>query len=238
MMLKGEGVSRNFGGLMAVSNASFHVNEGEIVGLIGPNGAGKTTLFNLISGALAPVSGTISFKDDNITGLKPHRICRKGIARTFQSSKLFDGLSVYENVRTAVLFGKPGFFVAVDVRERVNKLLETVGLLEQRDVLVSNMSLAKQKRVEIARALATQPSLLLLDEVMAGLNPTEVSQSIDLVSRIRDEGVTVFMIEHVMKAIMAVCDRIIVFHQGTNLVEGTPEEVANNPDVIRIYLGE
>lgn len=238
MMLTGEGINKNFGGLMAVMNADFQVNEGEIVGLIGPNGAGKTTLFNLISGAAQPVSGTIRFKGQDITGMKPHQICRKGIARTFQSSKLFDGMTPHENVRAALLFGKSNTLTEKEVRNQVLQLLATVNLLSERDTLVKDLSISVQKRVEIARALATRPDLMLLDEVMAGLNPAEVSQSIELISKIRDKGTTVFMIEHVMKAIMTVCDRIIVFHNGTNLVEGTPEEVANNPTVIRIYLGE
>ena len=237
-MLTGENLSRNFGGLMAVSNASFHVNEGEIVGLIGPNGAGKTTLFNLISGAIKPVSGKITFKGENITPLKPHQICRKGIARTFQSANLFNGMTVLENVRLALLFGKAERLPESEVRRQALQLLATVNLLAERSKLVKDLPIGSQKRVEIARALATRPELLLLDEVMAGLNPTELTQSIELIGRIRDQGITVFMIEHIMQAIMTVCDRIIVFHNGSNLVEGTPGEVANHPTVIRIYLGE
>lgn len=238
MMLKGEGVSKNFGGLMAVSNANFHVNQGEIAGLIGPNGAGKTTLFNLISGAVRPASGKIIFKDENITGLKPHRICRRGIARTFQSAKLFNGMTVFENVRLALMFGKSRVYSEKEVRNQVLQLLANVNLLAERSKLVKDLPVGSQKRVEIARALATRPELLLLDEVMAGLNPTELAQSMELIAKIRDMGITVFMIEHVMQAIMTICDRIMVFHNGTNLVEGTPQEVASDPTVIRIYLGE
>ncbi len=238
MMLKGEGVSKNFGGLMAVSNANFHVNQGEIAGLIGPNGAGKTTLFNLISGAVRPASGKIVFKDENITGLKPHRICRRGIARTFQSAKLFNGMTVFENVRLALMFGKSSSYSEKEVRNQVLQLLANVNLLAERSKLVKDLPVGSQKRVEIARALATRPELLLLDEVMAGLNPTELAQSMELIAKIRDMGITVFMIEHVMQAIMTICDRIMVFHNGTNLVEGTPQEVASDPTVIRIYLGE
>jgi branched-chain amino acid transport system ATP-binding protein len=238
MMLKGVGLSKNFGGLMAVSDANFNVNQGEIVGLIGPNGAGKTTLFNLISGAFAPVSGEISFKGENITGLKPHQICKKGIARTFQSAKLFNGMTVFENVRLALLFGKSKIFSESDVRREVLQLLATVNLLSERSKLVKDLPVGSQKRVEIARAVATRPELLLLDEVMAGLNPTELIQSMELIAKIRDAGITVFMIEHVMRVIMSVCDRIIVFHNGKNIMEGTPQEVASNSTVIRIYLGE
>ena len=237
-MLTGVGLTRNFGGLMAVSNASFQVNQGEILGLIGPNGAGKTTLFNLISGALTPVSGEVKFKGENITGLKPHQICRKGIARTFQSAKLFNGMSVFENVRLALLFGKPHTITDEDATRQVMQLLATVNLLSERSRFVRDLPVASQKRVEIARALATRPELLLLDEVMAGLNPAEIAQSMELISRLRDNGITIFMIEHVMKAIMNVCDRIIVFHNGSKIAEGTPGEVASNQTVIRIYLGE
>lgn len=238
MLLKGENLSKNFGGLLAVNAANFHINEGEIVGLIGPNGAGKTTLFNLISGAIAPASGKIMFKDEDITGLKPHQICKKGIARTFQSSKLFNGLSVYDNVYMAIQFGHEKQMSEADAHHRVLELLESVNLLHEQRTLVRDLSIGVQKRVEIARSLATEPDLLLLDEVMAGLNPAEVAGSMELVSQIRERGITVFMIEHVMKAIMTVCDRIIVFHNGSDLVEGTAEEVASNPTVIKIYLGE
>jgi branched-chain amino acid transport system ATP-binding protein len=192
----------------------------------------------LISGAIAPVAGKISFKGENITGLPPHQICKKGIARTFQSSKLFNGMTVFENVQLALLFGKSKKRSEDEIRTQVLQLLATVNLLAERSKMVKDLPLGSQKRVEIARALATQPELLLLDEVMAGLNPTELAQSMQLIGKIRDMGITVFMIEHIMQAIMTVCDRIIVFHNGTNLVEGTPDEVASNPTVIKIYLGE
>jgi branched-chain amino acid transport system ATP-binding protein len=237
-MLKGEGISKNFGGLMAVSDADFHVIQGEIVGLIGPNGAGKTTLFNLISGAIKPASGRITFKGQNITGLEPHQITKRGVARTFQSTKLFHNMTVFDNVRMALLFGQSKRFSEDDTRRQVNQLLATVNLLSERPRMVRDLSIGQQKRVEIARALATAPELLLLDEVMAGLNPMEVEQSMELIQKIRERGVTIFMIEHVMKAIMNVCDRIVVFHQGSNIMEGTPDEVVNDPTVIKIYLGE
>jgi branched-chain amino acid transport system ATP-binding protein len=236
-MLTGEGITRNFGGLAAVSNASFHVHQGEIVGLIGPNGAGKTTLFNMISGLIAPDTGKISFKRENITGLKPHEICRKGIARTFQSPKLFNGMTVYENIRLALAFGTSETYSDAELRMQVNQLLATVDLLAERLTLVRELPIGSQKRVEIARGLALKPELLLLDEVMAGLNPAEVSQAVELIGKIRDKGITIFMIEHVMKVIMTVCDRIIVFHNGSNVVDGTPEEIAHHPIVNKIYLG-
>ncbi len=237
-MLIGEKLSKNFGGLRAVSDAHFNVHQGEIVGLIGPNGAGKTTLFNLISGAIPPDTGHIQFRGQSIAGYKPHQICKLGIARTFQSPKLFNGMTVYENIRLALLFGTTETYTDDEFRRQVNQILATVNLLAERTTLVKDLPIGSQKRVEIARALALDPYLLLLDEVMAGLNPAEVIHSIELIGRIRDKGITIFMIEHVMKAIMSVCDRIIVFHYGSNIAEGTPEVIANDPTVNRIYLGE
>ncbi len=237
-MLRGEGVNKVFGGLIAISEADFYVGQGEIVGLIGPNGAGKTTLFNLISGALAPLSGTITFKGENITGLKPHQICRKGVARTFQSTKLFDGLTVFENVLLASQFGDTQAKSGSETEQEVMALLDFVELSTEWATIAKDLPVASQRRVEIARALATKPQLLLLDEVMAGLNPTEVAQAMELILKLRDRGITIFMIEHVMKAIMTVCDRIIVLHYGSKIAEGTPAEVAANPTVVEIYLGE
>jgi branched-chain amino acid transport system ATP-binding protein len=237
-ILEGEGVTKNFGGLAAVSGADFHVNQGEVVGLIGPNGAGKTTLFNLISGALAPASGVIRFKGENITGLKPHRICKKGVARTFQSAQLFAGLTVFENVLLGSLFGKPKAESGPDAEKETLELLDFVELSTARTTLAKDLPIANQKRLEVARALATKPELLLLDEVMAGLNPTEVAQAMELITKIRNKGITVFMIEHVMKAIMSVCDRIIVFHYGSKIADGAPAEIATNQTVVEIYLGK
>lgn len=237
-MLEGVNVSKNFGGLMAVSQADFQVNAGEITGLIGPNGAGKTTLFNLISGAIPPKSGVINFKDEPITGLKAHQVCQKGIARTFQSTKLFAGLTVFDNVRLAALFGKRRAITEVAAEKEVLALLDFVELTAVTSTPAQDLPVAKQRRLEVARALATQPELLLLDEVMAGLNPAEVNEFMQLIAQIRDQGVTVFMIEHVMKAIMTICDRIIVFHNGRNIAAGPPGEVAASPTVIEIYLGE
>ncbi len=237
-ILEGEGVTKYFGGLAAISEADFHVDEGEIVGLIGPNGSGKTTLFNLISGALVPRSGVIKFKGDNITGLKPHKICKKGVARTFQTDKLFAGLTVLENTTVGSYFGKPNFVSVPDAEREAIELLEFTELSALMSTPAGDLPIAGRKRLEVARALATKPELLLLDEVMAGLNPTEVAHAMELISKIRDKGTTVFMIEHVMKAIMNVCDRIIVLHHGSKIAEGTPEEVATSRKVIEVYLGE
>jgi branched-chain amino acid transport system ATP-binding protein len=237
-LLEGEGVTRFFGGLAAVSQVNFHVERGEVVGLIGPNGAGKTTLFNLISGALALKAGVIRFKDQQVSGLKPNRICKMGVARTFQSVKVFPKLPVWDNVLLGSLFGTSDKLSSADATGEAAELLEFVGLSAVRATPAKDLTLSNQKRLEVARALATKPELLLLDELMAGLNPTEVAQAMELVARIRDGGITIFMIEHVMKAIMSVCDRIIVLHHGKKLAEGTPREIATSKTVIEVYLGE
>jgi branched-chain amino acid transport system ATP-binding protein len=237
-ILEGEGVTKYFGGLAAVSNVDFSVDRGEIVGLIGPNGAGKTTLFNLVSGALVPKSGMIKFNTETITGLKPHRICRKGLARTFQSIKVFPEMPVFANVLLGSMFGKSSPSSDSDAEGEAAGCLALVGLLEMSSTPAKNLTLANRKRLELARALATKPQLLLLDEMMAGLNPTEVSEVMDLVVMLRFMGKTIFMIEHVMKAIMSICDRIMVLHHGEKIAEGTPKEIAASKTVIEAYLGE
>jgi branched-chain amino acid transport system ATP-binding protein len=237
-ILEGKGVTKYFGGLAAVSNVDFHVDQGEIAGLIGPNGAGKTTLFNLISAALVPKSGTIKFKGETITGLKPYQICRMGVARTFQTVKVFANMPVFENVRLGSFFGIVRRMSSADATREAAELLEFVGLSAMRAIPAKDLTLANQKRLEVARALATNPELLMLDELMAGLNPTEVAQSMEMVTRIRDKGITIIMIEHVMKAIMNVCDRIMVLHHGEKIAEGTPQEIATSKKVIEVYLGE
>lgn len=237
-ILESEKVTKYFGGLAAVSNVSFYVEQGEILGLIGPNGAGKTTLFNLISGALPPKSGVIKFKGKKITGLKPHQICRMGVARTFQSVKVFANMPIMQNVSLGSLFGTSTGMSSSDATKEAIQLLEFVGLSATRATFAKDLTLVNQKRVEVARALATKPQLLLLDELMAGLNPAEVAQAMELVTRIRNRGITIFMIEHVMKAIMGVCDRIIVLDHGEKIAEGTPQEIATSKTVIEVYLGE
>jgi branched-chain amino acid transport system ATP-binding protein len=238
MMLEGTGVTHRFGGLIAVDGADFAVAQGEIVGLIGPNGAGKTTLFNLISGALSPTSGTIRYKGEDITGLRPDQISRRGLARTFQTPKLFLDQTGFENVRTAMVYGNSERrFTYKEVKNEVNQLMARAGMLTDRNRAVRDLPLATRRRLEIARALAMNAELLLLDESMAGLNPAELEQTMKLVVRLRDQGITIFMIEHVMQAIMGVCDRIIVFHYGKNIAEGTPAEIAADQTVRAIYLG-
>ncbi len=214
------------------------MDQGEIVGLIGPNGAGKTTLFNLISGALPLKSGVITFKGEKITGLKPHQICRKGLARTFQSVKVFGNMPVFQNVMLGALFGRLTAISSAEAAKESAELVEFVGLSAVSATPVKDLTLGNQKRVEVARALATKPELLLLDELMAGLNQTEVAESMELVTTIRDKGITIFMIEHVMRAIMNVCDRIMVLHHGEKIADGTPKEVATSKKVVEVYLGE
>ena len=237
-ILEGEGVTKYFGGLAAVSNVDFTVEQGEALGLIGPNGAGKTTLFNLISAALTPRSGTIRFKGEDMTGLSPHKICRMGVARTFQLVKVFSDMPVLNNVILGSYFGmSPGMSSKDAVRE-ATELLEFVGLSVVRETPARDLTLANQKKLEVAGALATKPEVLLLDELMAGLNPTEITQAMELIARIRNKGITIIMIEHVMKAIMNVCERIMVLHHGQKIAEGTPQEIATSEKVIKVYLGD
>ncbi|MBE9522735.1 MAG: ABC transporter ATP-binding protein [Proteobacteria bacterium] len=237
-ILEGKGVTKYFGGLAAVSNLDFTVEQGEILGLIGPNGAGKTTLFNLISAALATKSGIIKFRGEDITGLKPHQICRMGVARTFQSVKVFANIPVLDNVLLGSFFGTSTGISPADAVNEATELLEFVGLSAVKKTPAKDLTLANQKRLEVAGALATKPELLLLDEIMAGLNPAEVAQAMELVSRIRNKEITVIMIEHVMKAIMNMCERIMVLHHGRKIAEGTPQEIVTSKKVIEVYLGE
>jgi len=238
-LLEVRGVSHRFGGIRAVEDASFEVEQGEIVGLIGPNGAGKTTIFNLISGALGLQEGSIRFKGEDIRGLRPDQICRIGLARTFQTSKLFNGMSAFENVRLALIYGNPERrFTYSEAEREVNQLMATMGILSDRNKPVRDLPLAGRRYLEIARALATNADMLLLDESMAGLTPRELQQVMQRITRLRDRGVTILMIEHVMEAIMGVCDRIIVFHFGRKIAEGSPAAIAADTTVRSVYLGE
>jgi branched-chain amino acid transport system ATP-binding protein len=238
LILEGKGVTKYFGGLAAVSNVDFHVNKGEAFGLIGPNGAGKTTLFNVISASLPTTSGTIRFKGKKITGLKPYKICRMGVARTFQTVKIFPDLPVISNVILGLHFGMSAKLSSAEKTQKAIEYLEFVGLSKMIMAPAKDLTLANQKRLEVARALATNPELLLLDELMAGLTNTEVAQAMELVARIRKRGITIIMIEHVMTAIMSVCERIMVLHHGEKIAEGTPKEIATSKRVIEVYLGE
>ncbi|MFH0915940.1 MAG: ABC transporter ATP-binding protein [bacterium] len=237
-LLEGEGVTRYFGGLAAVSDVDFYVDQGEILGLIGPNGAGKTTLFNLISAALKPKPGKITFKGLDITPLPAHKICRLGIARTFQTVKVFPHVSVVRNVMVGALFGTGHHMSSAEAAKKAEEALEFVDLSELKDAPAGDLTLADQKRLEVARALASEPELLLLDELMAGLTRTEIGEAMSDVSQLRARGITIIMIEHVMHAIMGICDRIMVLDYGLKIAEGTPAEVAADQRVIECYLGE
>ena len=236
-IITGSGVTKRFGGMTAVSKVDFELRKGEILGLIGPNGAGKTTLFNCISAFLKADEGEITLNGRRINKLSPDRICKLGIARTFQAAQNFPDFSVRENVRMSALFGKKG--INYSEAERItDETMAFTGLDKHSRMAVADMPFALQKRLEVARALATKPAVIMLDEMMAGLNPAEVDEAMSLVRSIRDSGITVLMIEHVMKAIMSICDRIIVLHHGELIAEGTPDRIVSNPQVIEIYLGE
>lgn len=238
VLLKTANVTKYFGGLAAVANVDFSLYRGEILGLIGPNGAGKTTLFNLITGAFPVTHGTIKFKARDITRMSTMKRCKVGIARTFQVGKLFPTMTALENVGLASLFGvseRPSY---ADAMREAFELLRFVRLEQHADSLPAELTMAAQRRLEIARALATKPSLLLFDEVLAGLTPAEVSEGIDLINRIRKQGFTVFIVDHIMKAIMNVSDRVFVLHHGEKIAEGSPEEIASSELVRQVYLGE
>jgi branched-chain amino acid transport system ATP-binding protein len=228
-------VSRFFGGLSALTNVSFGVKKGEIVGLIGPNGAGKSTLFNVINGFYGPSKGEVRFRNKTISGLKPHTVCILGIARTFQVVKPLQRMSVFDNVLASAFLRTAN---RGEAAELTLEILQFSGLSEERDTISKGLPLGMRKRLEIARALATQPELLLLDESFAGLNPTELNESIEIIKKIREKGITIMIIEHHMKVIMAISDRIVVLNYGEKIAEGTPQEIRNNPLVVEAYLGE
>jgi branched-chain amino acid transport system ATP-binding protein len=234
-LLEVEGLTRFFGGLRAVGNLSFSVEPGEILGLIGPNGAGKTTVFNLVTGFVGPSRGAVKLDGRDVTGRKPHEVARRGIARTFQIVKPFPGLSVKENVTLAAFLRHPR---RAEAEEAAMAVVDRLGLTARAATLAGQLTLMDQKRLEMAKALATEPRVLLLDEPMGGLNPSEVDVASDLVLGIRQGGVTVVLVEHVMKAIMRISDRVLVMHHGEKIALGTPAEVVRDPAVISAYFGQ
>lgn len=238
-MLEGRKVTKHFGGLAALEKVDFRLGEGDILGLIGPNGSGKTTLFNCITGVYRPTSGEISFEGRSITRLRPHMICKLGIGRTYQIMRPFLEMTALENVMVGAMFGSGKRMSIAEAREESSRHLDFIGILDKKDVLTKNLTLVDRKMIEVARALATDPRIILLDEVVAGLNPTETVEATNLIKRIRDElGITVFWIEHVMKAVMGTAERIIVLQHGEKIAEGPPKEIAADKKVIDAYLGE
>jgi len=235
-LLEVRGVSKRFGGLVAVSDVSFDLAEGEIVGLIGPNGAGKTTLFNVVNGVYKADQGSITFAGKDITRSSPDQIVHFGLARTHQIVKPLNDLTVLDNVTVGACFGSE-YLDMTAARKVASEVLQRVGLGDRASLVARSLTIAGKKRLEVARALAAKPKLLLLDEVLAGLNPTEVATMIDLVRKIRDGGTAVLMIEHLMQAIMSLSDRIVVLNLGRKLAEGKPDDVVHNTDVVEAYLG-
>jgi branched-chain amino acid transport system ATP-binding protein len=230
-----QNVSKHFGGLKAVDQVSLSIEKGQIYGLIGPNGAGKSTLFNCVAGTYAPTIGKVLFKDQEITGMQPWNVCKKKVARTFQIVKPFQTKTVLFNAMVGAFIRSNN---VNEVRDMALDSLEKLHLADKKDMLAKNLTIADRKRLEFARALATDPELLLLDECMAGLRPNEVDETLDVIRWIRDKGVTIFMIEHIMRAIMSVSDMITVIQFGKKIMDGTPKEVAKYERVIKAYLGE
>jgi branched-chain amino acid transport system ATP-binding protein len=236
-LLEVASVTKFFGGLRALYDISFTLQAGEILGLIGPNGAGKTTLFNIIAGTFPPTSGSVKFDNTEITFLGPRQICHRGISRTYQLVRPFSSLTVYENVLVGIYYGKTERESKSSVEAVATELLQLTGLFQKANIPAKNLTLVGRKQLEIARALATRPQILLLDEAISGLNPAETETVMTLIRDIRNRGVTVIMIEHIMKAVMGLSDRILVLNFGELIAQGTPDQITKNKAVIEAYLG-
>jgi branched-chain amino acid transport system ATP-binding protein len=233
--LEVQGITKRFGGLIANEDVSFTVNQGEILSIIGPNGAGKSTLFNCITGFYRPNAGRIFFRGKDITQYSAHKICKLGVARTFQVVQVISDMTVLENVMTGTYLRT---YNRRDVREKAEEILRFTGLYEKRDTLGPDLTIADKKRLEVSMALGTQPTLLMLDEAMAGLTPVELREMMALIRKIRENGVTLIIVEHVMEAVMELSDRVVVINSGRKIVEGVPAEIVRNPEVIQAYLGD
>jgi branched-chain amino acid transport system ATP-binding protein len=238
-MLSIQNVSKHFDGITAIKDVSFEIEKGEIIGLVGPNGAGKSTLLNVVSGVYLPSSGSVIFDGEDITYLRPHKVCKLGIAKTFQLVHSFPELTALQNVTVGALFGNSEKISMKTARGKAEKNLEYVGFPRGRiHYPVKKLNVVELKRIQLARALSTDPKLILLDEVTTGLNPKESNTAISLIQKIRESGITILMVEHVMRIIMNVSDRVVVLHHGEKIAEGTPEEIAKDESVISSYLGE